>query len=38
MDKATYMQMDRIEMKLDILLRKLAPESIEEEKKEGKKK
>ena len=30
MDKQTYEQFDRIEMKLDVLLKKLAPELIKE--------
>ena len=36
MDKATYQQLDRIELKIDVLLKKIAPEAIEEQKKEEK--
>jgi hypothetical protein len=34
MDKQTYIQLDRIEGKIDILVKKLCPELFEEEKKE----
>ena len=36
MDKATYQQLDRMEVKIDVLLKKLAPEAIEEPKEEQK--
>ena len=34
MDKQTYIQLDRIEAKLDFLAQKLFPEVLDEEKKE----